>query len=369
MDSLIAQEVNVPKKSGLAILMVTSEAFPFVKSGGLADVTSSLSAELLARGNDVRLVMPLYSSIAETGLETRVEKLEIRTGFGTDSCSVLEGRFPDSSVPVYFIKHKAFFSERKGLYGSRDEPSFSDNAKRFGFFSSTVIPLISVLDIPLDIVHAHDWQAALAGVFLKADKNAFHRKAPSSVFSIHNIGYQGEFSPHSIHYLGLSSSWFKAFPEEHISSINFLKAGVLHSDMITTVSPSYAEEIKSEPMGTGLGSILKSRADSLSGVLNGIDYTVWNPETDPVLPVPYSEKDLSGKKAAKIKLRKETGFSDNSDRPLVGMVTRLAEQKGFQELLFGERPALLRMLEELDAEFVVLGTGGREYENALRNLH
>lgn len=362
------RRLTVPEKSRRTILMVTSEAFPFIKSGGLADVAGSLSLVLAARGNDVRLFMPMYGSIPSAGLETAAEGLRIPTGFGEETCSVLAGRFPESEVPVYFLKHGSFFTDRTGLYGSKEEPFFADNAKRFGFFSSAVIPLIEALGLSVDVVHAHDWQAALSCVYMKAESSSHAQKRPATVLSIHNIAYQGEFSPHSIHYLGLSPSWFKSSPEESLPAINFLKAGILHADSITTVSPTYAEEIRTQALGAGLDGILERRAEDLHGVLNGIDYRVWNPEADPALPQPFGEGDLRGKEEAKKQLRLRAGLAGPGNRPLIGMVTRLAEQKGFPELLTGENAAMPRMLAELDADFVVLGTGNPEYERALKEL-
>ncbi|HOV62283.1 MAG TPA: glycogen synthase [Spirochaetia bacterium] len=376
----------MPQKKQRTILMVTSEVFPFVKSGGLADVTGSLSRVLSSRGNDVRIVMPLYGSMSIKGFTVAVSALKVQTGFGEEGCSVLETTLPESEIPVYLIKHDSFFTKREGLYGSKEEPFFADNAKRFGFFCRSAVALLEALRLSVDVVHAHDWQAALSPVYIQADWTAERGKRPASVLTIHNIAYQGEFSPHSIHYLGLSPSWFRetrntagdTVGDTSLRCINFLRTGILHADMITTVSPTYAEEIRTQALGAGLDSLLSQRAKDLKGVLNGIDYEVWNPETDPALPSPFSEKDLGGKAEAKRELRRRIGLKPaelkgreddtETELPLIGMVTRLAEQKGFPELLTGEQAALPRLLSRRNAEFVILGTGNPDYERRLKEL-
>ena len=349
--------------------MVASEATPLAKAGGLADMISSLSAHLAGLGHDVRLVMPAYGEMQVH--TTRRFPLSVKVGFRNEELSCLQTRLPGSKVLVYLLDHP-LFSERSGIYGNKESEFFSDNGKRFALLSRAPFALMQALRWRPDILHAHDWPTALTPVYLASLESDFHDAGTVSVLTVHNIGHQGLFSSHDLHYTRLRPRDLTPDGESGMDELNFLAAGLRRADYITSVSPMYAREIQSPAFGAGLEEVLQQRSEQLFGILNGIDTQVWNPETDTHLPRGFSDRNLAGKAQAKRELQLRAGFKERADLPLIGMVTRLVEQKGFRELCGPpgklEEGALAMILGNLPCRVIVLGTGEACYEKALTEL-
>lgn len=353
----------------LRILMLSSEAAPLAKAGGLADMVGSLSTHLAELGHDLRLVLPFYREI-EIGASRRFP-LRVKVGFRDEELRCSETLLPNSRVKVYLLDHP-LFRNRSGIYGDDETGFFPDNGKRFALLSRSAFALCQSLDWRPDILHAHDWPTGLAPLYLRSLETGSPAAGNDaarivSVFTIHNIGYQGRFSLHDLHYTRLSPR--RLYPgEESADELNYLKIGIANADYITTVSPQYAREIQTSAYGHGMETLLSRRREDLFGVLNGIDTETWNPEADPFLDVSYSKEDLSGKRDLKRQLQNETGLIADPSVPLIGIVSRLVEQKGFKELLEGEPSALERMITELRCQVVILGTGERWAVGALQEL-
>ena len=348
----------------MKICMIASEAVPFAKTGGLADIVNSLSKKLSLLGHDVRVLMPRYASISTENLDPLIDDLSVPIRFEQESCAVLQGYFPNSEVPVYFLEHPVF-SKRPGYYGGNGNRPYRDNHYRFALLSRTVFPLCRRLEWIPDILHSHDWQTALVNAYhheLELESEFRHSR---SIFTIHNIGYQGIFSKHDVHTTQLS--WETCSNEEIRveAALNYMKCGILNADAITTVSPTYAKEIQTEEFGHGMEELLKQRSATLFGILNGVDYSEWNPADDPHIPKPFSADDLTGKAAAKAHLQEKVGLPVDETVPLIGLVSRLAAQKGFYELCDPHRGALQRMCREMSVQVVVLGTGEEWIEEEL----
>ncbi|MEW5815260.1 MAG: glycogen/starch synthase [Spirochaetota bacterium] len=347
--------------------MITSEAFPFAKAGGLADMVSALSAKLREGGYDVRLVMPRYYFIDKGILKPREGPLGVPLGFGEEWSKVYESVLPETDVPVYFLDHEVFFG-RNGIYGTKEESSFPDNARRFTFLCRGAFQLCRRLDWVPDIMHAHDWPAAVVPVYLNTlERNEVFEKT-ASVLTIHNVGYQGIFSKHDIHYTQLTWEQFHGSGFEFYDQLNFLKAGIINSDILTTVSPTYAQEIQTPEYGFLMDDILRKRHGDLFGILNGIDYKEWNPENDPLIPFHYSHRDISNKTRLKLSLQKEAGLPVDARKPLIGMVSRLVDQKGFGELCGPAWGSLYKICTDMDVQWIILGSGDRWCEEELNIL-
>jgi len=349
----------------MRVLFVTAEAVPFAKTGGLADVAGALPRALSAAGHDVALLLPFYrqarekcgGDVEQTGLE-----LNIALGAETIKPRVLATTLPDSDVRVYLLDHPPFF-DREQLYGT-PEGDYPDNAARFIFFSKAAMALPKALDWQPTIYHCNDWQSALVPVYLRlaAATDAFYHNS-RSLFTIHNLAYQGLFPAEAFALTGLDGSLFSPEGLEFYGKLNLLKGGILYARIINTVSPRYAKEIQTPEFGCGLEGVLASRADCLFGIINGIDYSVWNPATDPLIPANYSPEDLSGKAVCKAKLQERCGLPVRPDVPLLGMISRLDAQKGLDLLA-----EILDELAELDLQFVLLGTGKQEFHDLFTQI-
>lgn len=347
------------------ILMLSSEAVPFVKTGGLADVVGALSRELIQIGQDVRVALPRYASFdaPAPGL-SRHSEVSVPTPDGPVRVGLERGEPGTGTASILAIRYDPFF-DRPGYYGEagRDYP---DNLRRFALFCRTVMEACAQPGPSgwrPDILHAHDWQTALAVVYLKSLYNTHPAWSKTrALFTIHNMGYQGIFPVGDFPWTGLP--WSEYTPErlEFYGQVNLLKGGLVYADLLNTVSPTYAREIQAEEFGSGLEGVLQVRKDRLRGVTNGIDYEAWNPATDPYLAAHYSVDDLSGKKACKAALQKEMGLPPR-DVPMVGLVSRLAFQKGI-DLIVEVLPKLLA----LDVQMVVLGSGESSYHGLLAGL-
>lgn len=341
----------------MKVAFVSSEVVPFSKTGGLADVAGALPKFIADLGHDVTIFTPLYRGIRKR-FEPRKSKRGIAVPVGSETVEggIYSGNLPDSKVKVVFIANDRYF-DREGLYGDGDG-DYGDNCSRFVFFSRGVLEAMKALKFEPDIIHSNDWQSGLIPVYCRVgyDRGAPFSKA-GSVFTIHNMAYQGLFWHWDIPLTNIGWEHFNYRELEFYGKINFLKGGIVFADTITTVSPTYAKEIRSdEELGAGLQGVLNDRSADVFGVLNGIDYTVWNPETDELIPSNYSVGDLSGKALCKKSLQKEAGLPVKPDVPVVGIITRLADQKGLDLIADGIEEM---MAEEL--QFVLLGTGLEKY--------
>ena len=350
--------------AGLNVLFVASECAPYAKCGGLGDVVASLPKALRPLGVDARIAIPLYDSIARAkyGLQPDPPCL-VNCGAGeVNGCGVWRA-MADGDVPVWFVEHDRFFA-RGGVYDFHGA-EFGDNAFRFGLLGMAAAQICRDRGWIPDVVHVHDWPTAVLPALLDAWRKAgtpFGRAG--SVLTIHNQGYQGYSHASAMKYLGLGPEYFTADTLESWGKINLLKGGIVFSDAITTVSPTYAKEILAEPGGNGLSSYLQKRAADFEGILNGADYDVWNPENDRQIPATYRAESLIGKGLCKQELQSQMGLAPDPAVPLFGIVTRLAAQKGTGLM----REVLPAALDTLKFQVAVLGSGEAADENFFRWL-
>ncbi len=339
----------------MKILMASSEMAPFARSGGLGDVLETFPAELVKRGHEVSVVLPYYRSIRENPaikIKRIGVNLTVQVGAKRLNAEVLETKAPNGTQ-VFLIKRDEYF-DRSGFYGTEDD-AYNDNAERFIYFSKAVVELARRVDPAPDIIHVHDWQTALIPVFIK------ERRLPyKTVLTIHNMAYQGSFWGVDFNLTALPGDYFGAGGVEFFGNLNFLKGGIVFADAITTVSERYARDIQTPEFGCGLESVVRENSGKLTGILNGTDYSIWDPATDKLIPKKYSPGSLAGKAKCREALIEEMGFDANPRGPVFAMVTRLAEQKGFDILL----PLLDRLLAD-DVRLVILGEGDRGYEREL----
>lgn len=347
----------------MRVLEIASEAVPFAKTGGLADVAGALPDALAGLGCDVSLVMPAYGEVFSKGLpiEPTGIEFEVPIGARAELARILRCRRPGSRADVYLVANDSFY-DRPTLYGgSRDYP---DNAERYIFFSRAAVELACRLGGRWDILHCHDWQTGLVPAYQKLLYGSHPAVASSrTVMTIHNMAYQGLFWHWDMLLTGLDWRYFNWRQMEFYSQLNLLKTGIVFADSVSTVSPTYAREIQSAPGGCGLEGLLSSRSNVLTGIVNGIDTAIWDPAADPHLPRPYGSDDFdAGKYAARVALAARLGRAAPDSRPLVAFVGRLVEQKGIELVL----EVLGHMAGEGRAHFVILGTGGQEYERLLQ---
>lgn len=349
-------------------MMVSSEVSPWAKSGGLADVLGALPNALAALGYHVAVVVPRYMHAADSPASRVIDRMAVPLGdiqieVGVWALPVNSG---PGSVTLYFVENAALYgpeSGREGLYGDA-EGDYPDNHLRFAVLARAALEISRRL-FHADVFHCHDWQASLLPVFLRdtlADDTEF--AAAKTLLTIHNLGYQGLFDAAKLSEIGLGEHLFNMSQLEFWGQLNFLKAGIVFSDAINTVSRKYAQEIQTEEYGFGLDGLLRERSGVLSGILNGVDYTRWNPEADACLPARYSPEDLAGKRECKRALLSEMGLPERAiNRPLLGIVSRFAAQKGFD--LIGE---VAPEIFEREVCLVVLGNGDARYEELFLDL-
>jgi starch synthase len=342
----------------LKVLFVSSECAPFAKTGGLGDVVGALPKALAHRGVDVRVVMPLYAGIPCHELERLEGVLTVPMWFGPARAAVRLGTLPRSEVPVYFLEHHRYF-DRPDIYGA-DGEGYRDNLERFAFLSRGALELTKALGWVPDVVHAHDWQTALAPVYLNTVERGRPLGRAASVYTIHNLAYQGVHDGASLPLVGLGNEHMHAREFEHFGSVNLAKAGLVHSTMLTTVSPTYAREIQTAAHGCLLDGVLAERRSDLLGILNGIDVEEWDPATDRRLAATFSADHPAPKALCKAALQAEAGLPVRPDVPVFGLVSRLTSQKGIDVLA----QALDRLLA-WDLQIVLLGTGQPEAERFL----
>lgn len=345
-------------KKPLRILMIASECAPFVKTGGLADVLGSLPHALASLGHQVKVVLPLFGQIdsIKYGLQPSLSPLGVWMGNGEEWCSALTTRV--GQVDVYFIESEKYFA-RYGLYHDANFNDYLDNPRRFGFFTRAALQLCKDLGFQADIIHVHDWQSALAPAYLKTWhwNDAVLGKA-ASVLTIHNIAYQGVYPAADYEYLGLQWGNFTPGKFEDHGKINFLKGGIHYADMVNTVSPNYARETRTPEYAHGLAPYLNDKGEDYLGVLNGADYSIWDPALDRLIPAQYSAADLAGKAECKRQLQRRFWLEEDPSIPLLGVVSRFVGQKGLDLLA----QTIENILAQMRVQFVVLGAGEKELE-------
>jgi starch synthase len=341
--------------ASLKVLFVASECTPFAQTGGLGDVVGALPKALARRGIDVRVVIPLYAGFTWHELERLEGALKVPIGRGEARGAVRMGKLPKSDVTVYFLEHHGYF-DRPYLYGPPGE-SYSDNLERFTFLSRGALELCKAIGFWPDVVHANDWQTALLPVYIDTVEWMKPLHAAASVYTIHNLAYQGVFDAGALFLTGLGYEHYHAREFEHFGTMNLTKAAFYRATLLSTVSPTYAREIQMAAHGFGLDGVLAERSNDLRGVLNGIDAEEWNPETDRLIAASFSADSLAGKAECKRALQAESGLPIRADVPLYGFVGRLTRQKGIDVVA-----QILGGLLDLDVQLVLLGSGDRDAE-------
>jgi starch synthase len=349
----------------LNILMVAAEAVPFAKEGGVADVIGSLPKELAALGHDVRIFLPRYGSIDPTrwALTPTDIVYSLWMGGGVQSVQIWQGTLPDSPVTVYFLEHEGLFGRYRQIYLGADR---RDEQRRFLLFCRGLLEALPALNLRPDIIHLHDWQAAPCTAYLRTSyRYLASRETPRIVYTVHNLQYQGRWDPSILEESGLDRArLFMPSGLEFWGDVNWMKAGIAYADAVTTVSRRYAEEIQTLDQGWGLDEILFQRHSRLFGIPNGIDWDIWNPATDRDLAAPYTMEDAPAAKARnRTALRQEFDLPDDPAIPLIGIVSRLVDQKGFDLIA-----QIADALRHLPLQLVVLGTGSPQYEQLFRSL-
>lgn len=350
----------------MRVLQVCAEIFPLLKTGGLADVAGALPPALRARGHEVRVLLPGFDAIL-AGLEDAVIVCDLYPpaglSWGAGRARLLYGRLPAADVEAYVIDAPGFYARPGGPYADGHQQAYGDNHLRFGLLGWTAAELAQGLDPYWSpaVLHAHDWHAGLAPVYLRAAQQARHQHLAGSVFTVHNLAYQGCFAAHHFAEMGLPAQFWGVEGVEFHGQLGFMKGGLYHADRLTTVSPTYAAEIQGPEQGCGLDGLLRTRAADLSGILNGVDDAVWNPATDALLPAAFDVADLSGKALCKAALQQELGLAVDPDRPVVCVVSRLTEQKGLH-LVLQALPGLVAQ----GWQFAMLGSGDAWMEAAFR---
>lgn len=341
----------------MKVLFTAAEAAPFFKTGGLGDVAYALPKELAQQGVDIRVVLPYYTQMPQQYKDQVTELRHFRFQLGTKNVYCGIKYLKMDGVKYYFLDNLSYF-DRPTLYGEWDD------GERFAFFSTGVIEMMEVIDWIPDIIHANDWHTAMIPVLL-VDRYHWKNRLQNirKVFTIHNIRFQGIFEPNILaNVFGTSYNTFTEDGVRYKEKVNFLKGGINFSDRVTTVSPTYAREILTPEFGEGLEGVLRHNEWKISGIINGIDYDINNPETDPKIEHHFSKDDRSGKRANKEALQQRLGLPVDGDIPMIGMVSRLTDQKGFQ--LVQER--MEELLNDFNVQVVLLGTGEAEFEHSFR---
>ncbi len=342
--------------------MTSSEAVPYSKSGGLADVSSSLSISLGRLGHDVRIILPDYGLTDDSGFSPVDTEISVSIGGKEQNISILEQKVND--ITVYLISHP-YFTDRAGIYGDTSFAPYHDNLLRFTLMSKTAAVLCKQIGWIPDILHCHDWTTGFLPYLIRQDKTF---KETKSVFTIHNLAYQGEFPRLDLLLADIPSDESMLSDSTVDARVNMMKCALLHADTITTVSPTYAKEIQSKQQGCGLDKILKDRNRDLYGILNGIDLEEWNPSVDRYLPVQFDSDSMEKKKLVKKELQKRFDLPENDEIPVISMVSRIAEQKGFYELCQGTPSVLEQILSEMKVQVLIVGTGDEKIEEKLMTL-
>ncbi len=352
----------------MKILMVSSEAFPLAKAGGLGDVVSALGRALRHAGHDVRLLIPRYRGLAAASDSMVAAPLCVDLGDRRYCCAVWETRLPDSreshGVPTYLLEYNDFF-DRSGIYGDTAAHWYPDNPLRFALLSRAASVLCRTINWIPDVFHSHDWPSALVSVYHRLFETEGPLAGCGSILSIHNLGYQGHAPLHDLSLLGIPSEQIASSGLQSGDGLNLLQGGISCAHQVVTVSPRYALEIADPQFGFGLDPLIRARNSHVTGIINGIDYEVWDPGSDPLIPYHYDVHDMAGKQRNREILQMEMGLLPSPAPAVIGMVSRLTGQKGLYELCDPQHGILERILETLPVQVVVLGTGEAEIENCL----
>ncbi|CAM2151263.1 glycogen synthase [Pararobbsia alpina] len=344
------------------VLHVAAELYPLLKTGGLADVVGALPPVLAPLGADVRVLMPGFPAIV-AGLDDLRPVAHLGPRFGLQDPTIQFGRMKNGTG-VYVIRADEFYNRPGSPYLDASHHPYADNFKRFAMLGWAASLMAQGADPNWSpqVVHAHDWHAGLAAPYIRAAEMAQHRKLPSTIMTVHNLAYQGLFPATTFHELGLPWSYYQIQGMEFWGQVSYLKAGLFYSDKITTVSPTYANEIQTLAQGAGLDGLLRERQHDVLGILNGVDYAVWHPSIDESIAAKYWVDDMAGKAVCKQALQKRFGLAERSDAPVFGVVSRLTEQKGLDRLL-----AVVPEIIERGGQLVVLGTGEARLESGLKD--
>lgn len=353
----------------MQIAMVASEVAPFSKEGGLADVLGSVPTALSELGETVCVISPLYRGVRETAEQIGFPlqaapngRFSVPIGDADVPATVWRSMLPGTNVQAFFLQNDDYY-DREGYYTQpSDHSDYQDNSERFAFLSRGALEMCKAIGLKPDIFHCHDWPTGLVPIYLKHTYEADFPDT-ATVFTIHNIAYQGIFWHWDMKLIGLPWHLFNWKMLEYYGNLSFLKAGLVGADVLTTVSKTYGKEIQSEPYGCGMDGVLRERSADLYGIVNGIDTNVWSPRTDPLIPVNFSAEDLSGKAECKRVLQERFGLRREPDVPLIGMISRLVDQKGLDVL----QEALPELLEN-DVQFVALGRGETKYHTFLGEM-
>ncbi|MFQ5795637.1 MAG: glycogen synthase GlgA [Candidatus Bipolaricaulia bacterium] len=356
----------------LNVLMVASEGAPFAKTGGLADVVGALPEALHALGHDIRVMLPYYrmvsTNLRDLGLELeRQDEIEVPIGGKPVQGTIYRGTFPDTSIPTYFVAVDRYY-DRDELYGEGKD-NYPDNLERFVFLDRAALGLVDRLDWVPDVIHCHDWQTALIPVYLKTHyRNDSRWSRVATLYTIHNLAYQGTFdateaNARIIDLDPVPEALLMTMNSEMEERINLMAGGIRYVDLLNTVSERYSREIQTKEYGAGLHEMLAGRADDLYGVLNGVDYDIWNPATDPLIPTHYDRDRLEGKRENKRQLQRENRLVEDPGIPLIGAISRLAGQKGFDLVVDA-----IDEIVDLGAQFVLLGTGDSNLHRAFEKI-
>lgn len=351
----------------LRIVLITTEAVPFAKTGGLADVCGALPIRLARRGHQCTVIMPAFRQIHSAGLPIQTTDISFAVPIGDHVIGgrLLVSKLPESDVTVYFLDQPQYFN-RPSLYGD-GHGDYRDNCERFAFFCRGALHAIDRLDLQPEIVHCNDWQTGLIPAYVRTGLE-HHRWMPqaATVMTIHNLAYQGRFWHWDMLLTGLDWTYFNPAGMEFYGHLNLLKTGIVFADAISTVSPQYAREIQTSEHGCGLEGVLANRHHDLTGIINGVDSSHWNPRTDRLLVANYDQDNwVEGKGVNRRSVRAEFGLPDDPNIPMIGLIGRLAEQKGWDLIL----AAMHRLLEEQrPLQWVILGTGDSHYQEELQRL-
>ncbi|MCH6257947.1 glycogen synthase GlgA [Puniceicoccaceae bacterium K14] len=346
----------------MKIVQAASEFYPFIKTGGLADVTSALSKSLASYGHEISVFLPGYRTVLESpelAKAKSVATIQVEVGQEFLRGDVLEVKLA-KGLTLFVIRRDEFFDRRFAYSVSGRD--YDDNERRFTFFSKAIVESIHVLDLKADILHCHDWQTGLAPLLLRLEEQKTGNSyALKTFFTIHNMSFQGLFPKGAFRFTNLPAEFMSLEGLEFFGQISFMKAGILFADKIITVSPSYAKEILTPDFGYGMDGTLKSREEDLIGIVNGIDVDEWNPGSDPALPAKYSRSKMVGKAECRKKMLETVGLSDSEENPVYGIVCRLTPQKGIDLLL-----EQIKFFVKNDCRLVVLGRGEEPLQKALR---
>ena len=347
----------------MRVLHVCTEIYPLLKTGGLADVAGALPAAQARAGGDARVLVPGFPAL-RAGILNQHLVAELAPAFGAHTIRLYCGVLPDSGIVAYVIDAPELYDRPGNPYADAAHCAYPDNHRRFALLGWVAARLAEGLDRfwQAQVIHGHDWHAGLAPAYLKAAEQATGRKLAGSVFTVHNLAYQGNFPRHAFGDLNLPAHFFDVNGIEFHGQCSFLKAGLFYADKLTTVSPTYAREIQSSEQGCGLDGLLHERVRDLSGILNGVDDAVWNPALDALITAPFNAGAMAGKRACKAALQQAAGLAIEPDAPLFCVVSRLSEQKGLHLLL-----AALPEIVQRGGQLMLLGSGDAALENAFRD--